>query len=392
MTTDNKKNKDEKIDLGQDAVDAVADFVTDPNQRNRVWQTIRWGVDAAKKLFTMGVYIATNVATAVNKSAPFVKAAVVGTWNFGAKITKNWRNNLKNNWSELDEFGNTRSCTPKTVKGWWQTANFPAAVGLSIAAAFAVAELPWVAVADYRDDPIYKMYKPQAKEVAGEKEWTVTCEYLEEESEADANCAYSIPDNSWLDLTYRITNPSFSSFFTGYSPRNHAAAPMLADDSQYCAINSLLEKPVFGAEKNLPPIYRAPVCDKDLDKLIEKLTSDIKNKEGEIVRPAGEVIEDDGRMWYRPADQGWWITGALASVWVGAVELTGDAKDAIFEWADEITTPDPEEETPAEGVEGEKTSAVDFNNATNGLISNDNQDVTLTASISFESGPKVKVA
>lgn len=385
MTTDNKKNKDEKIDLGQDAVDAVADFVTDPNQRNKVWQAIRWGVDASKKLFTTGVYILTNIATAVKKAAPYVKAVGLGALRFGAKITHNWRQNLKNNWSELDEFGNTRSCTPKTVKGWWQTVSFPAAAGLTVVAAIGAYNMPEVKVADFRDDPIYLMLKPQIKDLGGEKEWTVACEFLnkDDRSETENNCGFSIPDNTYLDITYRIKEPGWTSLMNGYSPRYHAAAPMMKEINQYCAINSYFHEPVFSAEKGLPPMYRAPVCADDLDALKEKLSK------------TGEVYEDDGNWFYQPDDQPWWITGVLANIFSGIGNGIGYIKDNTIELIDDITTPEPEEEketAPTEGVEGEKTSAVDFNNATNGIISNDNQDITLTASISFENGPKVKVA
>tara|TARA_R110002126_G_scaffold13118_4_gene57082 strand:+ start:239189 stop:240355 length:1167 start_codon:yes stop_codon:yes gene_type:complete len=388
MTTDNKKNKDEKIDLGEDAVDAVADFVTDPKQRNKVWQTLRWGFDAAKKLFTMGVYIATNVATAVKKAAPVVLAALVGIGNVSAKLTRNWRNNLKNNWSELDEFGNTRSCKPKTVKGWWQTVSFPAAAGLTIVAAVGAYNAPEVKVADYRDDPIYLMLKPQIKDVGGEKEWTVACEFLNKDkrSETENNCGFSIPDNTYLDITYRIKEPGWTSLMNGYSPRYHAAAPMMKEINQYCAVNSYFHEPVFSAEKGLPPLFRAPICEDKLDALKDKLSK------------TGEVYEDDGNWFYKADDQPWWITGAAANVFSSIGNGIGSLTDSTIEFFDEITTPEPEPEpeekevTPTQGVEGEKTSSVDFNNATNGIISNDNQGVTYTASISFDNGPKVKVA
>ena len=402
---DNKPKKEKPIDIGRDIVDGAADFVANPSKRKMVYQAIGWGVDAIKNLVTGTVYILGTVAAAGRKAWPTVKAMTGATLGFAARATENYRTNLGNNFSTVDQIGNKKFKWPSNAKQWWQTLALPTGVFAGLLAAnMTFFHLPWVAVADSKDDPIYLMTKPQAKQIAGEREWTVTCEYLSDEREEDANCAFSLPDNSWLDFTYRVKNPlSVSNWFTGYSPRNHAAAPMLSADSQYCAINSVFDKPIFGAEQNLPPIYRAPICHEDLDELKKILTTPITDKEGNIVREAGEIIEEDGNLWYRAPEQASWVSGAIGSIGVGLMEAWDSASTGVGNWIDEITAPDPEEEAPAEDgkkknvaptTEGDEVQASiqEFNAISNAYAYNAYPDVKVTATVSTTAAPAMKVA
>lgn len=395
MSTKDQKPKntnDDAFDILDDANKATADFIKKKSNRQMIYQGIRYTASTIKALLTGAAYVLDAVVTAGRKAWPTTKAVLGAAAGAIKSGTATYRENWGKNWRSTDEFGNNKFKWPNTAKGWWQTLNLPIYVYAGwVAAGVAFIDLPLVSIADYKDDPIYKMQKPLEKDSAGEKEWTVTCLYLDEQKAADSECAFSIPDNTWLDITYRLSNPlSISGWFTGYSPRTHVASKMLSEDSQYCAINTVLDRPVLSAEKNLPSIYRAPICADTIDDLKTKLTTTITDKNGNVTFEAGKIIEDGERLWYRAADQSWAVTGWLASAWVSAGETLGD----IADWAVELVTPDPEEEKPAEteGQDADKTTSVEFNNATKGYISNDNQNVTLTASISYENGPKIKVA
>lgn len=379
----NKKD-DKSTDYTADLLDAGADAIKDPKKRNAILGTISTTIDVLKGAFTVAIYLGSTAFSAARAAWPTVKAGLEKAWQFTKWASGGWVINMRDNWLMRNETGNwrPRKDLKLSPKQWWQTVNFPLAAVLAVTGVMTAKDAPEVKVADWRDDPIYLMLKPQIKELGGEKEWTVSCEFLNQEDrkESDINCGFSMPDNWYLDTTYRIKDPfSFTSWTNGYSPRQHAAQPMQREVNQYCAINSYFHEPVFGAER-LPPMYRPPICDENLDTLVAKLEE------------TGEVYDEGGNLYYSADDQPWWITGALATLF----DKIGNGIDGAIE----ALTPDeePVEENTEENTEenkadGEKTSMVEFNTVGDEAYAyNDNAPVTVTASVSLPQGMKAKVA
>tara|TARA_R110002124_G_scaffold129483_1_gene291013 strand:+ start:323895 stop:325127 length:1233 start_codon:yes stop_codon:yes gene_type:complete len=361
--SDNKDKKEPEL------ADIAANFVRDKNKRQKIFNGVGYIADTAVKLFTGLVYIGSAIWNFGEKIAPSVGSTIGKTKDFALNQTKSWRGNLANNFSENDEFGNSKFKWPTGIKQWHQVATPPAMFFVLASTVYGVAaaglSFPRVWLADSKPDPIYLVNKPQAKNIAGESEWTVSCAYLAEQSEEDANCTFALPDNGYLDLAYRLKsiqlNPikTISGIMTGYSPRAHAAQSMLGEDSQYCAINTTFEKPMFGAEQNLPSLYRSPICDPNLDTLVEKLENDQISKNGEILRKAGTVEKkSDGSMFYRPADEASWLSGAFAWTLVQGGEAIDAVSDTVGGWVDSAFE-ESKEEVPSENQENESKDAED---------------------------------
>jgi hypothetical protein len=404
--SDNKQKKE------PDLAESAAKFVLNKNKRQKIFNGIGYVADAAVKLFTGAVYIVSAVWNFGEKIAPTIGSTIGKAKDFALNQTTTWRGNLSNNFSENDEFGNSKFKWPTGIKQWHQVASPPALFFVLASTVYGVTaaglSFPRVWLADSKPDPIYLVNKPQAKNIAGEAEWTVSCAYLAEQSEEDANCTFALPDNGYLDLAYRLKsiqlNPvkTISGIMTGYSPRAHAAQSMLGEDSQYCAINTTFDKPMFGAEQNLPSLYRSPICDAELDKLVEKLENDQISKNGEILRKAGTVEKkSDGSMFYRSADEAGWLSGAFAWVFVQA----GETMDAVGDWVDSALESD--EETPAEGQDAEgkdaekkpanpktegKASKSEFNSAS--TINDNYNQSDMIVNVSFDKTvlPAMKIA
>jgi hypothetical protein len=403
---------DDKQKKEPDLAESAAKFVLNKNKRQKIFNAIGYAADTVVKLGTGLIYIASAVVGFGQKIWPTVRSTIGKTKDFALNQTTTWRTNLSNNFSENDEFGNSKFKWPTGIKQWHQVATPPTLFFVLASTVYGVTaagfSFPRVWLADSKPDPIYLVNKPQAKSIAGEREWTVSCAYLAEQSEEDANCTFALPDNGYLDLTYRLKsiqlNPvkTISGIMTGYSPRAHAAQPRLSEDSQYCAINTSFDKPMFGAEKNLPSLYRSPICDPDLETLVEKLENDQISKNGEVLRKAGTVDKkSDGSMFYSPADEASWLSGAFAWTLVQGGEAIDAVGDTVGGWFE------ADEETPAEGPEAEnkdteekpanpkaegKTSMSEFNSAS--YINDNYNQNDMVVNVSFDNTalPAMKIA
>ena len=396
MSTDNKKNDDDVTDIGDELVKGSADFIK--NKKNQKAISDSTGVAIALVAGTaQAAYRIGSVAWLYGTSAlswAWSKTGALRDYTWGH--TKKWWKNLGQELTYKDEFGGRHPKLPTGPKGYFNVLAFPAAFTAAIWTASFAATLPVDTVkagfAAMRDDPIYMMNK------ANSSDMTVAAQFIEDEDRKLSKeylLRFNIPDNSWYDLTYAISNVSL----VGYDPEDEVVSMLNTSDNKVCAINTTF-KSAYLFKAFRPSILGEPVCKDTFEELEEYLEKDVVDpKTGEVTKEGGEVYEQGGFYYYdsnpgtldyvvRTGDS--ILSGIFGAVsW--AVEGVGDLATGAWDMAfgDDEEAEQIEENKDADA---DKTTSVQFNNATNGYISNDNQDVTLTASISIENGPKMKVA
>lgn len=396
MSTDNKHSDDELSDIGDNFAKKSADFVKNKDNQKAISEGTGIAITLVAGTAKAAYRIASVVGMCAYNTAKWIKDHTGSLRDYTWEHTKKWWKNLGQELTYKDEFGGRHPKLPTGPKGYFNVLAFPTAFTAAIYTTMFAATLPFDTVkagfAAMRDDPIYMMNK------ANSSDMTVAAQFIEDEDRKLSKeylLRFNIPDNSWYDLTYAISNVSL----VGYDPEDEVVSMLNTSDNKVCAINTTF-KSAYLFKAFRPSILGEPVCKDTFEELKEYLEKDVVDpKTGEVTKEGGEVYEQGGFYYYdnnpgtldyvvRTGDS--ILSGIFGAVsW--AVEGVGDLATGAWDMAfgDDEETEQTEENKDADA---DKTTSVQFNNATNGYISNDNQDVTLTASISIENGPKMKVA
>ncbi|MCS5597965.1 MAG: hypothetical protein NZ828_12005 [Alphaproteobacteria bacterium] len=396
MSTDNKKNDDELSDFGDDFAKQTADFVKNKDNQKAISESAGVAIALVAGTAKAAYRIASVVVMCVYNVGKWVKDNTGSLRDYTWNHTKKWWNNLGKELTYKDEFGGRHPKLPTGPKGYFNVLAFPAAFTAAIWTATFAATLPVDTVkagfAAMRDDPIYMMNKAEKADM------TVAAQFIEDEDRELTKkylLRFNIPDNSWYDLTYAISNVSL----VGYDPEDEVVSMLNTSDNKVCAINTTF-KSAYLFKAFRPSILGEPVCKDTFEELKEYLEKDVVDpKTGEVTKEGGEVYEQGGFYYYdsNPGTLDYVVrTGdSILSGIFGAVSWAVEGVSDLATGAWDMAFGDDEEAEQTEenkDADADKTTSVQFNNATNGYISNDNQDVTLTASISIENGPKMKVA